>query len=172
MDESAKIRELTENFRALGAVDQESWARSQVQEGIPQYARFVFLRQMWQGVVREGDTGWIDSEIALARRQPRNPGASLGPVLTRLLDAGVSRSDITELARVMQWQTLASIAEQIDDSGAESYPSTEMPRVHWALCETTEAGEVLHTIAALHESVLEVEPSGREMRPLGETTAG
>ena len=172
MNDSEKIRELTEQFRALGAANPEGWARSQVQEGIPQYARFVFLRQMWQSVVREGDTAWIDAELARAERRPRDPGASLGPVLKRMLASGVAREDIVELARVMQWQALAGIAYQIDDSGIVSYPSEEMPPVHWALCETTEDGEVLHIIDALHESVLDVEPSGREMRPKGVTRAG
>jgi hypothetical protein len=31
---------LTEQFRAFGASDPEGWAESQVEEGIPQYARF------------------------------------------------------------------------------------------------------------------------------------
>lgn len=156
----------------MGAVDPEGWARSQVQEGIPQYARFVFLRQMWQNVVREGDTSWIETEITQAERRPRDPGASVGPILKRMIAAGVSREDIAEFARVMQWQTLAGIAYQIDDSGSVSYPSEKMPNVHWALCETTEDGEVLHIIDALHESVLDVEPSGREMRPSGVSRAG
>jgi hypothetical protein len=172
MNEAEKIQELACHFKALGAVDPEGWARSQVQEGIPQYARFVFLRQMWQNVVREGDTAWIDSEIAAAERRPRDPGASVGPVLKRMLALGVSREDIAELARVMQWQTLAGIAYQIDDSGGVSYPSDSTPQVHWALCEVTEEGEVLHSIDAIHESVLDVEPSGREMRPKGVTRAG
>ncbi|MEO5959959.1 MAG: hypothetical protein ABIR80_12655, partial [Opitutaceae bacterium] len=74
MNESEKIRELSEQFRAVGAVEPESWARSQVQEGIPQYSRFIFLRQMWQSVVPEGDIAWIDSEIARVERKPRDPG--------------------------------------------------------------------------------------------------
>ncbi len=37
--------ELTELFARLGARDPEKWARSQIKEGIPQLARFLFLRQ-------------------------------------------------------------------------------------------------------------------------------
>ncbi|MES2695295.1 MAG: hypothetical protein V4773_17600 [Verrucomicrobiota bacterium] len=172
MNESPKIRALADHFKSLGAIDPEAWARSQIQEGIPQYARFVFLRQMWQSVVREGETGWIDNEIAAAERNPRDPGASAGPVLQRMLALGISREDIAELTRAMQWQTLAGIACQLDDSSSVTYPSESTPRVHWALCEVTDKGEVLHTIDSIHESVLDVEPSGREMRPKGVTRAG
>ena len=35
--------------------DPESWASSQVEEGIPQLARYLFLRQAWGCVVREDD---------------------------------------------------------------------------------------------------------------------
>lgn len=172
MNDSAKIRELAERFRALGAFDPKGWGRSQVQQGIPQYARFVFLRQTWQDVVREGEGSWIDAEIAQSDKRPSDVGASLGPILKRMLAAGVGREDIAELARVMQWQTLVGIASQIDDSGGVPYPSEKLPAAHWALCETTEDGEVLHVIDSLHESVFDVEPSGREMRPKGVTRAG
>jgi hypothetical protein len=40
-----ELQELTELFARLGAPRPESWARSQLEEGIPQLARFVFLRQ-------------------------------------------------------------------------------------------------------------------------------
>lgn len=172
MDEGDEIQKLADQFRAFGAEDPEVWARSQVQEGIPQYARFVFLRQMWKSVTPEGDSTWIEEAIAGAERRSRDPGASLGPILKRMLAAGLSREDISEFARVMQWQTLAGIAYQIDDSSIVSYPSESTPPVHWALCEVTEEGEVKHIIDALHESVLDVEPSGREMRPKGVTRAG
>jgi hypothetical protein len=169
MSQSEDIRKLAVHFKALGAVDPEGWARSQIQEGIPQHARFVFVRQMWQSVVREGETEWIDSEITAAERRPRDPGSSAGPILKRMLALGVTREDISEFTRVMQWQTLAGIAYSIDDSGGVAYPSESTPTVHWALCEVTEEGDVLHSIDAIHESVLDVEPSGREMRPKGVT---
>jgi hypothetical protein len=172
MTEAEEIRKLADQFRALGANNPEGWARSQVQEGIPQYSRFVFLRQMWRSVTPEGDTAWIEASIARCDRRPRDPGASVGPILKRMLAAGLSREDISEFARVMQWETLADIAYQLDDSGIVSYPSETTPPVHWALCEVTEDGEVKHIIDAIHESVLDVEPSGREMRPKGVTRAG
>jgi len=37
--------QLTALFQKLGARHPEGWARSQIKEGIPQLARFLFLRQ-------------------------------------------------------------------------------------------------------------------------------
>ena len=172
MPDEQKIQEWTEHFRALGAYDPESWARSQVEEGIPQYARFVFLRQAWQSAVADGDTSWIDPQIQRAERRPRDPGAGIGPALKRMFAAGASREDITEVVRVMQWSVLADIAYQLADPGVVEYPSEEMPQVNWGLFEVDEGGQPLHPIDGLHESVLDTDPTGREMRPKGVTRAG
>jgi hypothetical protein len=172
MGKEEEIQELAAHFRALGAEDPEGWARSQVNEGIPQYARFVFLRQAWKNVIADGNTSWIDAQIAEAEKRPRDPGAGAGPALKRMLDAGVKREDIAEVARVMQWELLSGIAYQLDNSGDVDYPNKNMPMVNWALFETNEAGEPSGQIPGLHESVLDTDPSGREMRPKGVTRAG
>jgi hypothetical protein len=56
-----RIADLTEVFTRLGAPDPAGWARSEVEEGIPRLARYLFLRQAWQQVVAEDDTSWIDA---------------------------------------------------------------------------------------------------------------
>jgi hypothetical protein len=162
-----QVRQLTEQFRALGAFDPESWAQSQLHEGIPQYARFVFLRQMWKNAVAEGDTTWMDRVLEATRQRPRDPAAGAGPALERMLAAGASRQDVAEVVRVMQWHLLEGLAYALDDPGVVEYPSEEFPRVNWALFEVEEDGEPLHVIDGLHESVLDTDPSGREMRPKG-----
>ena len=45
MDIPANIGKLTALFQKFGAPDPESWAASQVEEGIPQLQRFLFLRR-------------------------------------------------------------------------------------------------------------------------------
>jgi hypothetical protein len=172
MPNKQEIQEWTKHFQALGARHPENWARSQVEEGIPQYARFVFLREMWRNVINDGDTSWIDPQIEQAESRPRDPGAGIGPALKRMLEAGASREDISEVVRVMQWSVLARIAYQLDDPGVVEYPSKEMPQVNWGLFEVDEDGEPLHPIDGLHESVLDIDPTGREMRPKGITRAG
>lgn len=166
MPKEQNVQKLAEHFRALGALDPESWARSQIQEGIPQYARFVFLRGAWRGVVADGDTAWIESRIAQAERRPEAPGAGIGPALERMLASGVSRDDITEVVRVMQWSVLSHIAYLLADSSVVDYPSDATPRVHWRLFEVDEDGQPLQPFD-VDESVLGTDPAGREMRPKG-----
>lgn len=172
MSKEQEIQQLTEHFRALGAFDPESWASSQIEEGIPQYARLVFLRQAWLSIIVDGDTSWIELQIQMAERGPRQPGGGIGPALKRMLAAGVTREDIAEVVRVMQWSVLASIAYQLDDPGVVEYPSDETPRVNWTLFEVDDDGQPLYPIDGLHESVLDTDPTGREMRPKGITGAG
>jgi hypothetical protein len=169
---SQDLRRLTEHFRALGAFDPESWAKSQLEEGIPQYARLVFLRQAWGHIIAEGDTSWIDPLIQESERRPQDPGAGAGPALKRMLAAGASKEDIAEVVRVMQWEVLAGLAYQLADPGVVEYPSEELPRVNWTLFEVDESGEPLHPIDGLHEGVLDTDPSGREMRPKGVSREG
>src|SRR5690348_1563025 len=66
-----ELRSLTEIFRRAGADDPESWARSQLSEGIPQLAIFSFAKALWNGVMPEVDDNWIDREIEWAKSRPR-----------------------------------------------------------------------------------------------------
>lgn len=157
-----RLRELTELFRRLGAPEPESWASSQEEEGINQLARFVFLREAWRRVVPPDDPSWIEVSIEESRARPDDPGAGAGPALERMLSAGVDRQDIHELVRVMQWELLSSLCYLLEDPG-ELEP--EIEGLAWALMQVADDGEVLDSIGMLHESVLETDPSGREMRP-------
>ncbi len=165
MDDTRDVRDWAPHFAALGAPDPEAWARSQVEEGLPQYARLVFLREAWRNVLAEGETGWIDAHIEEAARRPDAPGSGAGHSLRRLLAAGADPEDLTELVRVMQWQVLAAVMYQISDPGVVECPSDEAPDVQGGLFETDEEGQPLRLMDGLHESVLALDPSGREMRP-------
>lgn len=156
--------ELTELFRKIGAESPESWARSQLQEGIPQLHRFVFLKLAWERIIGDGDIDWIAGEIELYRKQPDGPYAGLGRSLQRMVGKGVALEDISELARCLQAQMLFSIAYLLD--GPDHVPAEDLESLNWGLFETDEDGLAIgHQISGLHESVLETDPTGREMRP-------
>jgi hypothetical protein len=150
MSETSEIKRLAELFRKLGASDPEGWARSQVQEGIPQLARFLFLRSAWRCVVSEDDTAWIDQAIGRAEVQPDEPYAGVGHALKSLRVRG------------MQAQVLFHFCYVIADPGVVE---SEDVKINWALVELDDDGEPRGTIDSLHESVLETDPTGREMRP-------
>ena len=65
----------------------------------------------------------------------------------------------------MQGRLLFDLCYQLDDSDVVEYPSADLPKVNWALVELNEEGNaVVRSIDGLHESVLELDPSGHEMR--------
>lgn len=161
MRKSATIEALTQRFAALGAPNPRSWAESEVNEGIPQLARYLFLRQAWRQVVPEDDRSWIAAEIEGAENEPDAPFAGAGHALARLRALGASDADLTDLVRGMQAQLLSGLTYLLDDPSLEDEPAAE--GVAWALCQITDEG-AMH-MDALHESVLETDPTGREMRP-------
>jgi hypothetical protein len=153
---------LTELFGELGAPDPQSWARSQIEEGIPQLARYLFLRQAWRSIVPEGDSRWIDAAVARAESDPDEPCAGAGLALARLRAKGATDEDLTELVRAMQAELLSSFCYLLEDPGDVEDGVSD---IAWALVQIDDAGSVLGEIGGLHESVLETDPTGREMRP-------
>jgi hypothetical protein len=160
-DESA-IDRLAKRFEALGAPDPAVWAASQVREGIPQLARFLFLRQAWRFIVPDADPAWIAAEMAAAARDPNAPYAGVGLALERLKGAGATDRDLTDLVRGKQAELLFSLCYLLEDPGVDE---PEGQDVLWSLMQISEEGDIVGPISGLHESVLETDPTGCEMRP-------
>jgi hypothetical protein len=156
------LKELKRLLSLAGAKDAESWAQSEVDEDIPQLARFLFLRQAWKQVLGEGDTEWLSAEIASAEKSPTAPGAGYGQALHRLVAAGASPADLSSVARHAQWQLLSRLCYLLEDP---QIAEPELEGVGWVLLEMDAEGNVGRPIGGLHESVLETDPTGREMRP-------
>lgn len=152
-------KELAERFRKLGASDPESWAHSQIEEGIPQLAIFLFLKKAWSLVVSEADHSWISENL---KTSVERPGGGVVPALERTLACGAAEQDLTTIVRVMQWRLLAGLCVLMDD------PDSVEPRtndVGWRLFQVDGDGRPIKPIGGLIESLLDTEPSGREMRP-------
>ena len=149
---------LTELFAKLGARNPEAWAHSQASEQLPQLARFLFLRQAWKLVVEDNDWTWIEAQASV---EPSGPGGAIGAALMRLLARGGAEDDLTTVVRVMQWKLLSGLCYLLDDPGCVE---AEVRDVAWRLFQVNENDEPMAVISGLHESVLETEPSGREMR--------
>jgi hypothetical protein len=153
---------LIDVFTKLGARDPERWARSEAEEGIPQLARFLFLRQAWKFVVDENDKTWIEKASNQSRTMPDQAGAAIGPALERLIAVGASKEDITTVVRIKQWELLARICYLLDEPGDVE---PEAQDIAWQLFQVDSEGRPKATISGLHESVLETDPTGREMKP-------
>lgn len=122
-----------------------------------------FLRQAWECVVSEGDDAWIDLEVASSKQHPGQSFAGIGHALAKMQAKGVAREDMVDLVRGMQARLLFDFCYLLADP---SLMESSVEDLGWALVETDEdfepTGEV---IASLHESVLDMDPTGREMRP-------
>lgn len=155
-------KKLIEAFRALGVRDAESWAHSEKEEGIPQLLRLLFLRNAWEYVVEEGDSAWIGRMIDSSKRSPDEPYAGLGSVLQTCREKGISDADLVHMARCLQAQMLFYVGYLLE--GPTTVPPG-MGEVTWGLFQTDE-NDVPYgpRIGGLHESVLESDPSGMEMR--------
>ena len=167
MADEQELDALTARFAALGASDPRGWAASQVEEGIPQLARFVFLREAWRCITPENDTKWIDAAIEAFERDPTAPYAGAGRALKRLRALGADDRDITDIVRANEVELLFRLCYLLADPGIVDHPAAQ--GITWALVQLDEEGEPMAVIDALHESVLETDPSGREMRPRPET---
>jgi hypothetical protein len=162
------LDKLTALFERLGARQPEVWATSQLKEGTPQLQRFLFLRQAWSNVICENDTDWMQLHIQSAEKNPDGPYAGVGHALRRCLDRGASAQDLNDIVRGMQAGLLFSLCYLLDDP---SFSEQELNEFAWGLFEVDRDGNpVLPCIGGLHESVLETDPTGREMRPRKESS--
>jgi hypothetical protein len=153
-----KLSELTELFRRLGARNPEAWASSQLNEGLPQLARFLFLREAWKLVVPNDDPSWIHERIG---DDQASPGGEIVPALERLFNAGAQEGDLTAVVRAMQRRLLFGLCQLLDNPGNLD---NDVKDVAWRLFQVDEDDQPTAAISGLHESVLEMEPTEREMR--------
>lgn len=155
-------KELAELFRKLGAQNPECWAASQVNEGIPQMQRYLWLREAWKRIVSDDNYDWMDAEIKGAEERPGDPYAGVGLALKQCLERGVEKESLNEIVRGKQAELLFLLCYMLEDP---DMPETEVKDLCWGLFETDQEGTPLTRIGMLHESVLETDPTGREMRP-------
>jgi hypothetical protein len=145
-DPHTEIAELTARMRELGANDPESWASSQIKENIAQQARYLLLRQLWA----RGIDGWRDH--AALRRVP---------VTARLLDNNADPYDLSQALRLAAYEAVFALLSVLDEGHDPEAPD-DAPG--WQLMETdATSGELTgRDVGGLHESILSLDPSGRE----------
>ena len=153
---------LTELFTRLGASDPQGWAQSQLQEGIPQLHRYLWLRQAWKFIVAEDDTGWMNAHMRHAAVRPDDPYTGVGHALRRCLAQGVDLGLLNDIVRGMQVELLAGLSYMLEDP---DFSEPELAELGWGLFATDAQGHPMQAIPGLHESVLELDPTGRSMRP-------
>jgi hypothetical protein len=80
-----------------------------------------------------------------------------------LLEAGADRQLLADLVRGMQAELLFGLCYLLEDPGVSAEDDAG---IGWRLVKTDENGTPSDIpIACVHQSVLETDPTGREMRP-------
>ncbi|MBS0264775.1 MAG: hypothetical protein JSS02_22765 [Planctomycetes bacterium] len=137
------LQELMERFRQAGCRDPEGWASSEIQHGIPQFARFVFLRELWKCAASRGSHEWL-RHLDL----PNDDGK--GGVKRRLKESTASIDDLTELVRAAQAEVVRNVAYLLD-----GYVPDEdlVEKIRWGLFELDDDLKPARELDGLHESV-------------------
>ena len=100
--------------------------------------------------------------IKHAETRPQEPYAGVGLALKTLRSLGAGDDEITVVVRGMQAELLFQLCYLLDHGGDRE---SEELGVIWGLMQIDSDGLPLEPIGGLHESVLDTDPAGREMRP-------
>lgn len=174
------VQWLVETFRALGAGDPEAWAASEVEDDIPQLARFLFLRRLWRGAWqwKQPPADWFaeiepdepsaeeeddDEPTLVSGSQDEEsdedgdpPFLAAQQAVQRILAAGADPEDLKEVARAIFLHTAFDAVQTVDE-GHDPQAGEGMPG--WLLTEV--GGDLVLTgrvIPDLHEDLLTTEP--------------
>ncbi|HEX6368703.1 MAG TPA: hypothetical protein VF006_07220 [Longimicrobium sp.] len=179
-EDRKRAESLAERFSELGAGDPEAWAVSEVEEDIPQLARFIFLRRLWRGAWqwKQPPEDWFaevepdelpvdeedDDEPTLVSASHDDVGDddaeppfwAAQQAVQRILAAGVDPEDLKEVARAIFLHTAFDAVQTVDE-GHDPQVGEGMPG--WLLTEV--GGDLVLTgrvIPDLHEDLLTTEP--------------
>jgi hypothetical protein len=139
------VEALTARMAELGAPDPAGWARSEITEDIAQQARYLVLRRLWTDAIDR----WAQPD-ALERVDAS----------ARLIAQGATVESVAAAMRLAAYEAVFATLSIIDDGHDPDAPA-DAPG--WLLVET-DAEEQLsgRRVGGLHESLLSLDPSGRE----------
>ena len=124
----------------------------------------VFVRSLWMNVPSEDDVSWVNR---LAATPPSDsPLGDYGALIKRMLDCGLSEYEIARFAKIVGYEVIFQNAYLLGDPGAGFTSRSNPENIAWGLFRIdNEAHRPTHQMTCLHEYVLSMDPSGREMRP-------
>lgn len=143
--ENSRFKDLCEQLKAAGATDPKSWVKSELQENIPQVARFLVLKGLTD-IYHDVDENIGEMDI-------------YSDEVTDVYQKLASQFDNQELKRLLHFYGKSVISKVIDmlDQG---YLYDVNDKVGWSLMELNEQGETTdRLIQGLHEDFLEFDES-------------
>ncbi|MBG5950872.1 hypothetical protein I5E72_14125 [Proteus terrae] len=143
--ENSRFKDLCEQLKAAGAMNPKSWANSELQENIPQFARFLVLKGLTD-IYRDVEGNLSEMDIY----------SDEAPEVHQKL---ASQFDEQELKKLLHFYGKSIIGKVIDmlDQG---YLYDVNGNVGWSLMELDNEGTTTdRLIQGLHEDFLEFEES-------------
>lgn len=143
-DRAAQAAALLQLMQDANCPDPHSWVRSEIDEEIPQAARYRFLRTLWPDMI----DSWRNIETCDAARP--------------LLEQGVDRDQLVRVAREVAYETVFAMLYHLgDDKTDDDDPVSRLPM--WRLVEVDAAGrDTGRPVDALYEDLLGMDPSGTD----------
>ncbi|MEV6106668.1 hypothetical protein AB0M28_18400 [Streptomyces sp. NPDC051940] len=146
------IEKLTGLFAALGAANPESWAISEIDEDLPQLARYRLLRATsrdvaaWEGAASR----WVEGY---------QRGGPASEPISRALAAGVTVEDLGVIAREVARETALGLLYRLSDPTDDAAPAgMEADLPGWQLVEISAAGEATgRVLDGLYEDLAELD---------------
>ena len=177
-EDRTRAEGLAETFRRLGAEEPEAWALSEVEDGIPQLARFVFLRRLWRGAEEwklpptdwfvDRDPGPPDDEdgedevessaeaVSVDEADAEPAFFAVQQAVRRILATGADPEDLKEVARAVFLHAVFDAVQAVDE-GYDPEAGEGLPG--WLLTEV--GGDLVLTgrmLDKLHEDLFTTEP--------------
>lgn len=123
-----------------------------------------FARGLWRSVIPSEDPGWVTRAAEL---EPTDePLGDYGPLVRRMREAGVDAAEIARFARIVGYEVAHSICYYLSDPNAAATEDHSMEGLAWQLYRLDPATDApVSPIAWVHEILLALDPTGREMRP-------
>lgn len=170
MPNQEALHNLIETFRLLGADDPESWAVSEVEEGIPQLAMYVFLRRALELFSERSLERWVQSVVHGHASQH----ALAKQALSRIFERGIPREDVRCILDSFGCDVLMEFCCLIDNTCSSHFDDDQLNRkmahIDWRLYAVDDNGNPTSPMEGLHEIVNDVADQAEQGRESEESS--
>lgn len=138
-------------LREIKAPDAESMARSEIEEGIPQLAIFLFLKLATSTIDDIRDASHLREMLR------RSGGREPGEALRRMVDCDNAATDLLKIVRSALRCYLLDICFLLDDTAAIRFAgwprAADLEKMHWGVFRIDETGRPIAQMSGLHENL-------------------